>query len=361
MNPKERFLNCISHKKTDRIPIDYLAAPGIDLKLKKYLGLENENELLDFLGSDFYYLPCRDISQNESCLPYYKGPELEFTQTQRKCPFGINWKRQSFDSKFAVDESVSGPLSDAVSQKDILNFNWPEKEWFDFTPMHQYCENNKNRVIVGGFWSGILGDCYRMLGFENFLYNIAANPEMIKTLINRMTDFYLGLNDSIFSELKGKIDIWFFGNDFGSQTGLLFSVYMFKEFFLDPIKSLCDLARSYDIKIMKHSCGAVKPILPLLIEAGVNIIDPVQVTAEGMNIKELKNDFGDRIVFHGAIDTQQLLPNGNREQVKKQCLETIRVMGKNGGYIFAPSQILDDDIPVENVLAMYETAKQKML
>ena len=114
MNSKERFRRVCEHKKTDRFPIDYLAHPQADSKLKHYYGIETEDELLDKLGCDFYYLSCRDISQNESFLPFYKGPRLEITDTERVCPFGIRWRRGAYGSKFAVDEAIKGPLESPI-------------------------------------------------------------------------------------------------------------------------------------------------------------------------------------------------------------------------------------------------------
>ncbi|GAH00307.1 unnamed protein product, partial [marine sediment metagenome] len=226
MNSKERFHCICQYEKPDRFPIDYLAEPQTDQHLKTYYEAETQEQLLDALGCDFYYLPCRDISQNESCMPFYKGPDLEVNETERVCPFGIRYMRGAYNSKFAVDNVIDNPLKKAVSPKDILTYQWPKVEWFDFDSFHKECDNNSNRVIVGGFWSGILGDSYRLLGFEKFLFEMAMNPEMIKTLIDKMTDFYLEFNDKLFSNLKGKVDIWFFGNDFGSQDGLLFSQAM---------------------------------------------------------------------------------------------------------------------------------------
>ncbi len=357
MNSRERFENTVKFSEPDRVPVDYLSQPAVDKALKEYYEVKTERELLDALGSDFYYLSCRDISQNESCYHIYKGPRLEVTEKERVCPFGIRWKRKAYDSKFAVDEAIEGPLENATSESDILNYKWPEVEWFDFEHFLKEVEDNSDRVIVGGFWTGILGDCYRMLGFENFLYNIAAKPVLTRTLINKMTDFYSAMNEKVFSQLKGKIDVWFFGNDFGTQGGLLFSREMFGEFFLDDIKRLCKQAHGHGVKVMMHSCGAVRDIIPLLIDAGVDILDPIQVTAEGMEPAELKKEFGNKLVFHGGIDTQHLLPESKPEKIYKHCLEMINMMGKDGGYIFAPSQILDIDIPVENIAAMYKAAK----
>ena len=201
-----------------------------------------------------------------------------------------------------------------------------------------------------------MGDSYRLHGFENFLYNIAANPNLIKTLIDKVTDVYLNLNEAYFSELKGKFDVWFFGNDFGSQDGLLISPHMWHEFFYENIKQLVSLAKSYGLRVMMHSCGAITDIIPFLIEAGIEILDPIQITAKNMEHSLLADRFGGKIVFHGGIDTQNILPNGTAEQASEHALEIINILGKYNGYIFAPSQLLGPDIPVENILAAYGVA-----
>jgi uroporphyrinogen decarboxylase len=360
MTSKERFAAAVSHKKADRVPIDYSASPEADSAIKKYYGITTERELLDILGCDFYYLSCRDISQNESCLPYYTGTRIQIQDQRRICPFGIEWKRGAFGSKFAVDDAITGPLRNAQSEKDILSYSWPSAGDFDFSAFGPEIETNSGRVIVGGFWSGILGDCYRMMGFENFLLNIALNPGVIKTLINRMTDFYLEMNESLFSQFKGQIDVWFFGNDFGSQSGLLFSKDMLAEFFVPGIRALSENAKSHGMKVMMHSCGAISEVIPLFIDAGVDILDPVQVTAVGMVPQTLKDSYGDKITFHGGIDTQHLLPNADVQTVYNESRKIIDIMSAGGGYIFAPSQLLGADIPAENIDAMYRAARDTL-
>ncbi|AQQ70091.1 methylcobalamin:coenzyme M methyltransferase [Limihaloglobus sulfuriphilus] len=357
MSSKERFAAALSHREPDRVPIDYLASPQADAAVKKYYDINTETELLDILGSDFYYLSCRDISQNESCLPFYRGSRAKIDGERRICPFGIEWQRGAYDSKFAVDDSIQGPLKNAQSESDILEYSWPEVSEFDFSAFGSEIEANRGRVIVGGFWSGILGDCYRMMGFENFLLNIALKPDMVKTLINRMTDFYLEMNNSLFTLFKGKIDIWFFGNDFGSQSGLLFSREMIEEFFVPGIRVLSDNAKSHGLNVMMHSCGAISEVVPMFIDAGVEIIDPVQVTAVGMDPQSLKDSCGDKVTFHGGIDTQHLLPNEDAQRVYAESRRIIDIMSAGGGYIFAPSQILGGDIPAENIDAMYRAAR----
>lgn len=359
MNAHDRFRAACEHRAADRLPVDYLAHPETDRKLRAALGVTTERELLDRLDADFFYLPGRDISQNEGALPFYKpAARLAFSATERACPLGIRWRRRAFNSKFAVDEAIVGPFAESATPADILAFPWPRTTDFDFGPLQTEADAHRDRVRIGGLWTGILGDSYRMLGFERFLYAMAAEPELVHTLVNRMTAMYLELNDAYFAALKGRFEVWFFGNDFGSQEALLFSTEMWAEFFLENLKHLTALAHGYGVKVMMHSCGAIAELIPLLIEAGVDILDPIQVTAKGMAPAELKVRFGERLVFHGGIDTQQVLPFGTREQVEVHVRETVATLGRDGGYVFAPSQILGPDNPTANIVTMYDTLVQ---
>lgn len=338
------------------IPVDYLAHSVSDTQIKKHLGLNTESELLDYLGCDFFYLPGRDLSQNEGILPYYKNDSLLMSEKERVCPLGIQWYRKAGKSKFSVDEAIAGPLSDALlTVKDIVNHPWPKAIDFDFSLLLAEAEANSNRTRVGGLWTGIMGDSYRMHGFENFLLNLAMKPDVIHALIDRMTEMYLELNDAYFSALKGNMEIWFFGNDFGSQESMLMDPDMWYEFFFDNIKQLCALAHSYGLQVMMHSCGAIEPLIPYLIEAGVDILDPIQVTAKGMQPAALAEKYGGKITFHGGIDTQKVLPFGTPKEVEEHVRDIVNVFASTKRYIFAPSQILGSDIPVENIIQMYET------
>ncbi len=359
MTSKDRFTAVCAGRRPDRIPVDYLAHHAADAAVRRHLGVGGEEELLDALGCDFFYLPGRDISQNEGALPFYKRRGgLSMDATERTCPLGIRWRRGAGASKFTVDEAVGGPLENSSSPAEILAHPWPSAKDFDFSALVEIADAHAARVLVHGLWTGIMGDCYRMRGFERFLYDVAAEPALVHALVDRATEMYLELNDLVFATLKGRMDVWFFGNDFGSQESLLLSPSMWADYFFDNIKRLCALAHSYGLKVMMHSCGAIRPLIPMLIEAGVDILDPVQVTAKGMEPAGLRKDFGGQIVFHGGVDTQRVLPFGSTEEVAVHAAETIRAMTEDGGrYIFAPSQILGSDIPTENIVAMYQAAR----
>ena len=355
----DEFRKLCAFEPTSGILVDYLAHTKTDASLRSFLGVENERELLDCLGSDFFYCPGRDISQNEGFLPFYKGRLPPMTETERVCPLGIRWQRGAGNSKFSVDEAINGPFENGfISEADILRHPWPSAKDFDFSPLANEAAANTERIRIGGLWTGIMGDSFRMYGFANFLADIAMQPNIVRTLVNRMTDMYLELNDSYFSALKGNMEVWFFGNDFGSQESLLMSPGMWSDVFSEPIRKLCDLAHSYDLKVMMHSCGSIKPLIPPLIEAGVDILDPIQVTARDMSPADLGAEFGGKIIFHGGIDTQDILVNGSPDEVKEHVRRTTEYLSTGHGYILAPSQIFGLDIPLENILAMYESAKE---
>ncbi len=361
MTSRQRFEKACRHEAPDRTPIDYSAHPEADHRLREHLGIKTEEELLDALGCDFYYLPGRDISQNEGCKPFYIGRPLEETQTERVCPLGIQWRRGAYDSKFFVDEAIAGPFENGPTEKDILAHPWPKPADFDFSALQGICETHAERITIGGLWTGILGDSYRMYGFQRFLTDMAINPKVVHTLVDRMTEMYLELNETIFTVLRGKLDIWFFGNDFGHQNGLMFSAGMWTDYFAENTKRLCDHAHGHGLRVMMHSCGAVSKLIPLFIEAGVDILDPIQVSAVDMQPQTLKESFGQKIVFHGGIDTQYVLPTASPQACQEHAREIADTMGREGGYIFAPSQIFQPDIPAENIAAVYQVAQEETL
>ncbi len=333
--------------------VDYMAERDTDRRLREELGCNSEEELLDALGVEFFYLPGRDISQNEGFVPYYRGAELHQSSDQRVCPFGITFTRGAYDSKFSVDEALDGPLRSAESPRDIINHRWPRRQDFDFGSLIDIAEAHAHRVLIGGLWTGILGDAVRLYGYERFLTDLALDPDIVHTLIDTLTDVYIDLNDMVFEQLRGRLDVFFFGNDFGSQQSLLMSKEMWMEFYFHNISRLCDLAHSYGLAVMMHSCGAVSELIEPLVEAGVDILDPVQTSAHEMTPGALATKFGGRVVFHGGIDTQHVLPSATQREVADHVSDIVSTFGNAGGYIASGSQLFGPDIPVENLLTIY--------
>ncbi|MCL4393650.1 MAG: hypothetical protein M1482_02365, partial [Chloroflexi bacterium] len=256
-------------------------------------------------------------------------------------------------------EIVSSPLTSLEDPAQLLDRRWPDPDWFDYGDIPTQCRRYYGKyALVGGGWGAVFGDSYRILGLEHFLESLILFPDVVREVVQRVEQFYLGVNERIFQAAAGLLDVYYFGNDLGTQRGLLMGLPMIRTFLAPSFKRLIDQAKSYGLKVMFHSCGAVSEAVPLLIELGIDVLDPVQVGAAGMNPESLKAMYGDRIAFHGGLDTQGVLPFGSTEDVTAAAEHLLQVMKPRGGYIFGPSQELQPDVPVENVLAMYRTAKK---
>jgi uroporphyrinogen decarboxylase len=175
-------------------------------------------------------------------------------------------------------------------------------------------------------------------------------------LVDRFTDFYVEYFDRLFSAVPGKIDILRIADDLAMQDRLLMSPASFDRHLGPRIARLVDLAHAHGVKVMFHSCGAVVPLIDRLIALGVDILDPIQVRATGMDPAYLKETFGDRITLHGAIDTQYVLPRGTPDDVRRDVRRMIEILSPGGGFILAPSHVLQTDVTTENIVALYETA-----
>jgi uroporphyrinogen decarboxylase len=197
-----------------------------------------------------------------------------------------------------------------------------------------------------------------LCGFENSLVNLKIEAEISKAIIRHVTDFWIDYARKLLECGKGRFDIVQNCNDFGAQSGLIFGIDVFREFFKPELKRLYSVIKEYGAKVMQHSCGSIEPIIPDLIEIGMDILNPVQVSAAGMEMEVLAEKYGDKITFYGGIDTQHVLPEGPIERIRDETRKAIRTLGKGGGYILAPSQGVEPDIPVDHLLVMFDEGKK---
>ncbi len=342
-------MKAIEHKTTDRVPVDFWATKDAEKKLFAHFGTDDRETVLKKLGIDMRYV-----------FPEYTGTPL------RTFPDGSKediWKvrRKGIKAGNATYNEITWyPLADAQSIGDIEKFDWPVPDNFNIADMVNVCgEHEKYAVVLCDDRTNrttVLHQGIYLRGMEQIMLDIALNPDFTHALFKKISAFYLGLNKKIFEAAKGKIDILLIGDDIGTQTGLLLSPAQIREFVLPYLKQYVHLCKEYGVKAMFHSCGAIRELIPDLIETGFDILNPVQVRAAGMIPAELKDEFGGKICFHGGVDVQKTMPLGTVEEVKEEVRERIDVLGKNGGYILAPTHNFQADVPLENMLAFYEKA-----
>ncbi|MGB9598196.1 MAG: uroporphyrinogen decarboxylase family protein, partial [Candidatus Poribacteria bacterium] len=255
-------------------------------------------------------------------------------------------------------QPMSHPLAGVESVDEVLNYpHWPSPDWFDFSELPNQCNNWAEYAIIGGPWVVVFTDATEIVGMEEFFIKMHTHPEAMHAVIRKVSDFYYELTTRFFETVGDKIDIFFFGDDMGTQLSLLISLKHWREFCKPEIKRFIELARQSNLKTMFHSCGAVRDIIPDLIELGLDALNPVQVSARGMELSSLKRDFGDKLTFHGGIDHQNILARGTVDDVRREVKKTIDIMAPGGGYCLAPSHdLMLDEFPVENVITMYEFA-----
>jgi uroporphyrinogen decarboxylase len=346
MTPKERVIKAIDLELGDRVPLDFHATPEMVDKLKVYFRVENYEDLLIKLGVDI-----------RGVHPEYVGPELRrYPDGTWEDFYGIRFKRVDYGSG-SYNEVAHYVLDDINDPAEVDKHNWPNPEHFDFSSIREQCERYGEYTIVYG-GAGVFQRIIWLRRMENVLLDMAIRPEIAKRLFKNLTDFHVELYDRALGSGEGKIDILAVSDDFGTQNGLLMSPDMWREFIAPNLKKLIDVAHSHGSRYMQHSCGGIKEIIPDLIELGVDIIDPVQTSARGMDPEVLKADFGDRICFHGSVDVQTILPFGTVDDVRAEVNRMINTLGRNGGLILGPSHAIQPDTPAENVAAMYESALQ---
>lgn len=336
MNSKERVLTTFQFIEPDRVPCWLGASPEFMEKARRELNLTSDEEVRLLFGDDF-----RRVTAS-----YAPGKSNHLGNG----PFGIARKGIGYGM------AVNHPLSDATIA-DVENFNWPDPMDVDISNVrHEAGIHYNNYAILGGDWSPFWHDVIDLIGMEPLFIKMYTDPELISNVFNRVVNFYFKVSTRIFEEAADLIDIFFIGNDFGSQTGPLIDEALFNQFISPHLKRLTDLGHQYKLKVMLHCCGGFRELIPSMIDAGLDGIHAVQPSCRGMNLKELKKEFGDKIVFNGCIDSHHVLINGTPEYVRSETKRTLEIMKKGGGFIAGASHdYILEETPVENVLAMFET------
>ncbi|MBM3187244.1 MAG: hypothetical protein FJZ90_00800 [Chloroflexi bacterium] len=348
MRSKERVLKAIEHQEPDRVPLSYGAWREVSERLCADLGVDPACEY-----SHYWHFPEALLQRLHVDIRIvrarYIGPEPE------PAPDG------STVSIFGVRQSPGGypanhPLSYATTVADIEGYPWPDPDALDYEHYGEQCEQFTDYAVCGGDWCPFFTVALVMMGTAEFLLAMRERPEVAHALLSRLVEYYYETTRRMFEAAKGKLDIYFLGDDYGTQVGPFMSPRDFGTFIVPHLRRLYALGKYYGLKVMQHSCGSVRALLPDMIALGLDALDPVQVRAKDMDIHALKRDYGDRLAFHGSMDTQQTLPFGTPEDVRREVLDRLEHVAPGGGLILCGSQDYIADIPSENIVTLYDTA-----
>jgi len=359
MNPKERVRIALEHKQPDRVPTSLSASPWVVRRLKDHLNVSTDRELLDALHIDLFDM--RGIDLKGAISPRYIGP--------RKHSLPPDWTGdvlRIWGVKEEVIETGRGkiysqkefPLSRAKDVKDLKNYSWLDPDWFDYSMVRRQLEEWSNLAIVCSGCSIFQHPCF-VRGMAELMMDMIKAPEMADFIFDRFTDFYYEYYRRIFENAGDIIDIFRVADDLGGQNDLLLSPQMIEHFLFPRLKRLINLAKDYHIKVLFHSDGNIHELIPRLIELGIDILDPLQPEARDMDPGWIKSEFGNELCFMGGISVQNVLSTGTAQDVKEEVKTRISQLATGGGYILSPGHpVLQVDVPLENILAMYRTAFQ---
>jgi uroporphyrinogen decarboxylase len=346
---KGRVLTAFNYEQADRVPVWLGASPEFRGLLRKHLGLEDDESLSVTIGDDFRRVFAR-----------YAGPEarspsahLTYPDATYRTPFNV--ERHGY----GYGMPLNCPLVQANSVNEIHGYAWPDPAWMDVAHIRDEALSYQGEyAILGGDWSPFWHDAIDLLTFENLVFKMHDNPELVDALMTHLVDYYVGVSTRIFDAAADAIDIFFIGNDFGSQTGPLISDRIFRRFLLPHLKRLVDLGHDYNLIVLLHCCGGFAPLIPAMLEIGLDGLQALQPTCRGMLPADLKAQYGGKVVLMGAVNTQ-LLIEGTPEQVRDETRRILEIMKPGGGYICSPSHdYLLPETPVENVIAMYDTLRE---
>jgi uroporphyrinogen decarboxylase len=348
----------IAHRQPDRVPVDFSARTEVVEKLRRWLQLGPDEGLEERLGVDLRGVGALFLGKTDPLC--YADPTVEVTADGiYRDIWGVGFRPNRTACGFYMDLARC-PLRDISGIEEIEAHPWPSADLWDYSTIAEQARAHEP-YWVGAHSRGIFEISWFVRGFEEFMMDLACNPALANAVMDRVQAYLMERARRVLEAGRGFIDMMEYNDDVGGQDGLLIAPDAWRRSLKPRMAAFIRMCKGYGVAVRYHSCGGVRAILPDLIEIGVDILNPVQTLAAGMDPEGLKRDFGDRLTFNGGIDTQALLPYASADEVRRATQRLIEVVGRNGGLILAPSHVFQDDVPIENVVAVYETALGRRL
>ncbi|MBE2270892.1 MAG: cobalamin B12-binding domain-containing protein [Anaerolinea sp.] len=380
MNARERVKLALNHKEADRVPFDLggTVLTSINLhsyrKLRKYLGLpqvdvrvmdifqqiaEVDDDVRERLNCDVRNVAPRSSATFKIDINSTDMPGYDFFHDE----WNIGW-RMPKDGGFFYD-MFHHPLAGATTIDEIKNFKWPNPtdpgRFEGLTERARHIgEDLGELVIAGGMAAGFFELVCWTRGYAEVYPDLVNNVRWVEYLMDTIVDIKLAYWEIALPLLKGHVDVVQEADDVAGQFGLLISPDTYRKLIKPRHKKIVDFIKARaDVKVFYHCCGAIREIIPDLIECGFDIINPVQVSAAGMESKALKRDFGKDIVFWGGtVDTQGVFTDGTPRQVRDEVRRRVDDFAPGGGFVAAAVHNIQANVPPENIVAMWEAVRE---
>jgi uroporphyrinogen decarboxylase len=379
LTQRERVKLALEHKEPDKVPADLGGTVHTGIHKKAYevlanhigysankLQIDNVVEQIVIVEPEFF--DAMGIEQHFVRIDLEKASnwKLEIWDEDEKLYFfdewGIKWGMPKATNLYF--EMSEHPLANCTSISQLMKFPWPkgyDSARFNGIEFMAKAFRKTPHAIIGRghIGAGILEQCSWMNGIKKFYEDLILNPAYAMKVAEKVVEIQYECIDYFLDKVGSYLDVYQIGDDWCGQDGPLISPEHLKKFIFPHTRELINLIKSKsNAKIYFHCCGSVRELIPDMIEMGIDILNPVQVTARGMNPKELKKEYGNDLTFWGGVDTQYILPFANPNAVREHTRKIIEELAPGGGFIFNTVHNIQANTPPENLVAMYETLNQ---
>ncbi|MCS7259931.1 MAG: hypothetical protein NZ765_04015 [Anaerolineae bacterium] len=357
MNRRERVLKAIRHEEPDYVPYNFHATASVYEKVRRYYDLPDNEALIEFIGnhivkvgSDFNVNPWAENIQVE--LVPSGGPVMSSLDAQgglHTDEFGCVWDRRG-----GMPHPVAHPLAEDYRLLETYRMPDPYRSG-RFDAARKLADRHRGRRFVfGKLGMALFERAWAIRGMQELLVDMAVRPEWVEELLDRILyEWNLPIIDQ---QIALGIDGFYFADDWGSKTSLLFSPAMWRRF-IKPRMAICyQRVKEHGLVVGQHSDGNILKILPDLIEIGLDVFNPLE--PQVYDIYAVKEQYGDKLTFYGGIDVEHTLPHGTPREVRAEIFERAERLGRGGGYILQSSHTILDDVPMENIVAYIEACHE---
>jgi uroporphyrinogen decarboxylase len=341
MTPRERWLAAIDRRPADRVPTDFWSTEEVERSLVKHLRADSMEAVCERLHIDKPF----------AIEARYVGPPLDPGTDAYGCV--TRWVEHGTGG---YDEVVHNPLADYETVEEIeANYTWPVADWWDVDDVSERLRAAGERPVQI-MMAGVYTDYTKLRGMEQAFIDFAMNHDIVEYCLGKMYALSEERTVRVLEAAERRVDVGWIFHDLGSQQAMLVSPATFRKLLLPGIARLAVVARQAGVRVCLHSDGAIREAIPDLLDAGVQVLNPIQWRCEGMDRRGLVEEFGDRVTFHGALDNQETLASNDEARVRAEVRENIDILAGRNGYILAPCHNAQPVTRPETIVAMYDEA-----
>jgi uroporphyrinogen decarboxylase len=357
MTPRERILAILNRQPVDRLPVDLWHTPEIANLLRQHCGVADDLSMYRALGLDkivWVFMDYLGPSGARSGAQSGAGAEDGGSRTMWGAPL-----REIEAGAAHYAECDSAPLAAFNTPESLRDYPWwPDVARFDYDSAAAKAQQAAREFAVIGPWVSFYEIYCQLRGLEQALMDLVESPALVDAILDRVEQIQTEMMQRFFAQAGSSLDLVFISDDIAGQTSLLISPTLWKRHLQPRLKRWCDLLHAHGLRVFYHTDGAARRLIGPILDCGVDVLNPIQHACPGMDLQELKREFGQRVIFHGGVDNQFALPRGTADDVRREvrhCLETLGA-GREG-YICCSCHNVQAGTPLENILALIETAQ----